>query len=243
MGQYHDILPNLIQQIVDLQRQGLAPVATLLRDHIANCSKQYLQPNASSAPIFCGFADIDMASMVEIEQRVMKRYAELFKLNLGPICYNSFVMMIDAARRRLLQDPWAIFTDCLPNLSDLDIKYGPCDRRSLDVISLRVEILKHRGQYELVASEASALIQRAELIQDDKWQRLYNLIRGWFFLGHSQYVSEKRDEAVESLAMMLLYDAQFQPMDFWNIFGAERVIATKCLEKLKRHLPKSSSVI
>jgi hypothetical protein len=58
----------------------------------------------------------------------------------------------------------------------------PSNRRSLDVLRLRVEVLKERGMYLKAENEASILTQRAHLVEDDEWLRLYHLIQGWYVL-------------------------------------------------------------
>ena len=173
-----------------------------------------------------------MTFMLEIEERIMKQFTKLFELYLGHLCYNSFVMIMDGARRRLLQCPWATF-DCLPEISYLDSYFGPTDRRSLDVIGMRVEILSHRGMHSEAEVEALALVQRAGMIQSDDWQRFYNLTRGWYFLGSAQYFLRKRDVAIQNLCNALHSDDELCKIDEFHIFEAERMIILKFLEHLR----------
>jgi hypothetical protein len=98
-----------------------------------------------------------MVYMLEIEERIMKQFIKLFELYLGYLCYNSFVIMMDEARRRLLQYLWATF-DCLSDLSDLDSVFGSSDRRSLDVVSMRVQILSYRGMHVEAEVDVSMLV-------------------------------------------------------------------------------------
>jgi hypothetical protein len=216
--------------INDLNRQGYTRLAALLKKHIAQCSKSLV--NASTASVFNGLGKLDMEFMLEIEERIMNQFDKLFELYLGHLCYNSFVMMMDGARRRLLRYPWANF-DCLPDISNLDCVFGPADRRSLDVIGLRVEISNHRRLHIETEQEASMLVHRAEMIQDDDWQRFYNLTRGWYFLGSAQYFLRKRDASIQSLSNMLVSDDELCKIDEFHIFDTERMITLKYLEHLK----------
>jgi hypothetical protein len=231
-GQYYDIIPNLIQKINDLNRQGRSELADSLKKHAANCGKKFLAPNDSNLSIYNDLGSLEMALVVDIEERIMRRFSELFELYLGPLCYNSFVMMIDAARRRLLQYPWTTFEDCLPAIAYLDATFGPTDRRCLDVIGMRVEISSQRGKFEDTENEALLLVQRAEMIQNDDWRRFYHLTRGWYFRGCAQYALGKRDAATESLQGALRYEQELCKVDDFHIFNAERVIILKYLEDL-----------
>lgn len=49
-GQYHDIVPNLIQKITDVRRQGLPDLAEKLQQHIAKCSNVLLKPRIDCKP-------------------------------------------------------------------------------------------------------------------------------------------------------------------------------------------------
>jgi hypothetical protein len=230
-GEYYDIIPNLIQMINDLKRQGLWELATLLKQHVAQCSKKFLAPNASTLSIFDGLGSLDLDNMVEIEERIMDQFTNLFHQYLGYQCYNSFVMMMDASRRKLLRSPWASF-DCLPNVSYLDSVFGPASRWTLDLIGIRAEISMHRQLHIEAEIEAYTLIQRAELIQKDNWHRFYNLTRGHYFLGSAQYFLRKHDQAVHSLSKALLFDDELCKIDEFHIFDAERLIIGKYLDHL-----------
>jgi hypothetical protein len=232
VGKYHDIILNLIQKINDLNRQGHEPLAALLKEHIAQCGRIFLGPNSPTRPIFDGLGRLDMTSMLEVEERILKQFAELFELYLGHLCYSSFVMMMDGARRRLLQCPWTPF-DCLPDISYLDFVFGPTDHRPLDVINLRVEILSYRGMHVETEAEASTLLQRAEMIQNDDWWRFYNLTRGWYFLGSAQYFLRKRDAALQSLSNALRSDDELCKIEEFHIFNNERMIIKKYMEHLR----------
>lgn len=104
-GRYHDIIPNLVQKINDLYSQGRPDLADSLKRHTANCSRKFLAPQDSNFSLYNNLGDLDTAIFVDIEDRIMRRFSELFEFYLSPLCYNSFVMMIDSARRRLLRYP------------------------------------------------------------------------------------------------------------------------------------------
>jgi len=231
-GNYHDIIPNLIQKINDLNNQKRTELAELLKDHIALCGTCLLGPNAPTKSIFYGLGKLDMTFMLDIEERIMKQFAKLFEMYLGHLCYSSFVVMMDGARRRLLQYPWTTF-DYLPAISYLDSVFGPTNRRSLDVIGIRAEILSHRGMYIEAEIEAALLVQRAKMIHTDDWQRFYNLTRGWYFLGSAQYFLRKRDAAIQCLCNALRSDDELCKIDEFHIFNAERTMILKYLAHLK----------
>jgi hypothetical protein len=233
-GQYHDIIPNLFQQINDMDRQGLGPVAATLKAHIAEASVTYSTPGQPGSTIFAGLGRLEMATMVDMEERIMSRFNLLFEQYLGYRCYNSFVMTMDTARRRLLHNPWTTFAECLPDLAGLDSIFGPSDRRSLDVIGLRVEIFKNRAMPHETEVEALALIQRAEGVLNDDWQRFYHLTRGWYFLGWAQCsIPEKRHAAVDSFQNALHTDDELRRIDDFHIFVPERTEMLKYLGELR----------
>jgi hypothetical protein len=237
-GQHHDIIPNLIQQINDLSRNGLGDVAGLLKTHVARCSATFIRNSDGPTPsIFHGLGVLDMSLMVQVEERIMKRFKELFELYLGPLCYSSFVTMMDGARRRLLYDKWATLDECLPNTSHIDRTFGASDRRLLDVLGLRIEILSQRNMQNQAELEATLLIERADMIQNDEWLRFYNLTRGWYFLGSAQYMLKKRNVAIESLTNALQCKAELCKIEDFHIFVAEEATILRYLEDLKSDCP------
>jgi hypothetical protein len=72
--------------------------------------------------VYAALGRVEMAHLVDVEERVMARFAELFEMYLGSACYNSFVMT---------RDQWATFQECLPDLAGLDGRSGAADRRPL----------------------------------------------------------------------------------------------------------------
>jgi hypothetical protein len=143
-------------------------------------------------------------------------------------------MMMNAARRRLFQDEWTTFEECLPDISHVDALYGLADRRPVDVITLRVEVLSKRAFHLHTETEASTLIQRAEMIEDNEWQRFYYLTLRWYFLGCAQYFQKdlRRTEAMFSFEQALHFEDMLRKADF-NIFDAERVIMSKYMDELE----------
>jgi hypothetical protein len=230
---YHDILPNLIQQINELNRQGRQDLARILKDHIAECCQTFLKGTNPTIAAYKSLGQLDMSYMVEIEERMMKQFQENFELYLGARNYNSFVMMMDYARRKLFRDQWVRIEDVLPPVDQLDRVFGTSDRRSLDVIALRLEVAKTRNQLELVEYEAPILIQRAQLILNDDWQRFYNLARGYFELGFAQYFLLRKALATSSLRKAQDSDDKLRELGDWNIFDPERVLAVKYLQDMQ----------
>ncbi|KAB8349531.1 hypothetical protein FH972_023557 [Carpinus fangiana] len=232
-GQYHDIIPNIIQQINDLTRDGRPELAILLNEHVATCSRQLAAPDGTSSSIYDGLRRIDLTSLVEMEELIVRRYVEHFHFYLGRYCYSSFTMIMNAARRRLFRYSWVTFDDCMPTVEELDGEFGPCDRRSLDVISLKMEVLGTRGLNDEMKVQAAMMIQRAEMIQNDNWMRFYYLTRAWFYLGQAQYATGERPLATESLSKALVTEADFRKVDDHDIFNPERLIITGLLEELE----------
>ncbi|KAF2663277.1 hypothetical protein BT63DRAFT_484363 [Microthyrium microscopicum] len=226
-GQYHDIVPNLIQAINDLSREGQGSVARMLRDHIADCGNTYLQLNSSTKSVYVGLGDLDMTYMAMVEANVMQCFKDRFEFYLGPVSYNSFVMMMNHARRRLYQDDWVRLEDVLPPVDLMDRRYGVSDPRTLDVIGMRIEVAYKRKLLEQVETEAPILIGRAMLIDDDDWQRFYNLTRGWFDLGCAQYFLRKKLSSLNSFDKALMNDDQLKGLGPCNIFDPQRITIAK----------------
>ena len=231
-SQYHGIIPNLIQKLNDLHLQGFEDVATKLKTHIANCSRVYLTADSSTLSVYCGFEMLEMEFVGDLEERVMKQYSELFEFYLGHRCFNAFVAKKDSARQRLLRHEWTRLDDCLPSISYLDAEFGASDRRTLEVIGIRAEISSRRGLHRQVCEEASSLIERAEMIQNDEWQRCYHLTRGYYFLGLARYKLEERDEASEVFSKALFYEEELRKVEDYHIFEAERIIIHEYLQDL-----------
>lgn len=66
-GRYHDIIPNLIQKIKDLDREGRKELARILQQHISECGRSYLGPNSSTISIYTGLSHLDMSYMSIME--------------------------------------------------------------------------------------------------------------------------------------------------------------------------------
>ncbi|KAK3686163.1 hypothetical protein B0T22DRAFT_492951 [Podospora appendiculata] len=231
-GQYHDIIPNVIQMANDLVRKGRPEVAELLIKHAANCSEVLLPQDGLQRSIYRGLGQLDsVEKLVALEELIMRRFAELFELYLGASCYNSFVIKMDGARRRLLHDPWATMQECLPDLSLLDAAFGPSDRRCVDVVALRLEILHLRHLDSDAKTAAAELLRRAEMIRNDEWQRFYNLTRGYYFLGCAQDRLGERAAAVESFRRAMRSNEELCRVDDFGIFEPEERIMAKYVEE------------
>ena len=68
--------------------------------------------DASRAQILQILKDVDLEMMPGIEEKIMEYFVELFKVYIGPLSYNSFVMMMNAAQRKLSRNTMARFEDC-----------------------------------------------------------------------------------------------------------------------------------
>jgi hypothetical protein len=101
--------------------------------------------------------------------------------------YNSFMMRMNSARRKLLPDNWARVEDYILSLTLIDHMYNASNWRSLDIVRLRVGLLFHRAEYELTETEAEELVRRASMVQNDEWQRLYFLIKGHHYVASAQF--------------------------------------------------------
>lgn len=231
-GSYHDIIPNVIQKLNDLNDQGCRAVAIKMKNHIASLSMLHQSPNNTRMCIFKAFADVDIDHLVELEARIMSRFTELFELYLGSQCYNSFVMFTNAARRRLNRNRSTNLDECLPVLSDLDDAFGPSNRRPLDVIRLRADVLYQRGMYPQAETEGTMLIHRAEMIENDEWQRLYFLVHGWTCVGSAQCLLGKETAAMASLSHALKLEEEFCMIDTSGLFNPEKFAMLGYLEEL-----------
>ncbi|KXJ84608.1 hypothetical protein Micbo1qcDRAFT_181495 [Microdochium bolleyi] len=173
--------------------------------------------------------------MAAMEERIMSRFTQLFNAHLGMRNYNAFVMMMDAARRKLFHAPWVPLDECLPSVDYFDANFGPTDRRVLDLVALRVEVLARRAEHAQVVQQASDLTHRAEIIVGDEWQRLFNLIRAYFFLGQAYLGLSDADLARVSFECMLVYEAQFSARsDHFGIYVSERARAEEYLTGLHK---------
>lgn len=232
-GQYHDIVPNLIQKINDLNHDGYEELARELLRHIVACSQSFLPPNKSTKSIYLGLGDLGLNHMRAMEELIMQCFMQRFEFYLGAMSYNSFVMMMNHARRKLYHDPWVRLEDVLPPVDFLDRTYGASDRRALDVIGLRIEVAQKRKRYALVETEAPIMIQRSERILNDDWLRCYNLTRAWFDLGCAQYFLRKKGPAISSFDKALASDDGLRNVEACNIFDPERATIARYMENMR----------
>ncbi|KAF3130550.1 hypothetical protein TWF594_010306 [Orbilia oligospora] len=197
-GDYHDHLLNIVITINDLKERGYSSAAELLKSYASQLGR-HKQPSEGHirALIYRELGNASLDQMPHLEEIIIACFVELFERYLGDYCYNSFVMHMNMARRRLRLGDWVDLTDVLPALSVLDHKFAVSDRRRLDVIRVRVETLFKRKKYLEVIEHSRSLVERAELIgiQDDPWQRHYFSIKGFYYMGMSLFSLEKYEEA------------------------------------------------
>ena len=230
---YHDILPNLVQQLNDLRYRGYGKVAQRLRDRIVISSSIQQRKGALPQAVLLGLEKLDLEQLEELEKRIVKLFLALFQLHLGPHFYNTFVMRMNAARRRLERSPWIGLGECVPDLGPLEEEFGACDRRPLDVIRLRTEMFYRRALYDYAEIEGALLAQRADAIQADEWLRLYFGIKGRYHVGCAQNRQpEKRDRAGASLYIALRKIQELSQIDGRNIFGPENHFIRQQLDGL-----------
>ena len=223
-GRYHDHLPNILQKINDLNRNGYNEVARSLQNHIARMSQEYTRQGCKTARLYKSFESLNLNEMEEIEERLMKAFQKLFEFYLGQTCYNSFVMMMNAARKRLTRCSWISLDECLPKLEDLDQKFGPAHCRALDVIRSRLSLCWLRKEYRQITKEAPVLVDRAKKIHNDSWQQSYFLTKGYYRLGSAQQELGEYHSAKENLSKAAFWEEEFRKADnnTTDIFGPER---------------------
>jgi hypothetical protein len=68
-----------------------------------------------------------MVHLPALEARIMGRFREFFEWYQGPRSYNSFVMMVNQARRRLMRDGSVRIEDVLPPVDHYDQAFGVCN--------------------------------------------------------------------------------------------------------------------
>ena len=221
-GNYHDIIPNVISKLNDLNDRGFQGVATMLVNHIASLCHEYQKNGYQIAPIFVGFDKIDLKSLDGLEERIWTMFQSIFSTYVGPQCYNTFVLKMDGARRRLRRSERENIDECLPPLAPLEKEFGQMNCRSLDVLRLRLEILSERGQYQEVTKEAPLLIQRADGKWNDPWQRCYFLIKAFYLAGSAHFYLGNLESARHHLNQALYLDAEFCKFDSSDQFNTER---------------------
>lgn len=234
-GDYHDIIPNIVQKINDLNEGGHPQFAEVLKTHVAQLGSGFQQGHIK-ASIYGSLADVSLDQMRNLEEVIMRCCSDLFELYLGDRCYNSFVMKMDMARRRLSQGQWVDISDNLPALSILDHKFGLSDRRPLDVIRLRIETLYQRKQYMEARAHSSMLIQRAETIENDEWQRHYFLIKGLYYAGTSScYITGNQLVAESNLSRCFGLIEDFYQLDHtFAMFDTEKIDIIERMEQMSK---------
>ncbi|KAL9042671.1 MAG: hypothetical protein Q9214_003711, partial [Letrouitia sp. 1 TL-2023] len=222
-GNYHDIIPNVISKLNDLNNWGFQGVTTMLVKHIASLCHEYQRSGHQIAPIFVGFDRIDLRSLDGLEERIWTMFHSIFSTYVGSQCYNTFVMKMDGAKRRLRRGERENIDECLPSLAPLEKEFGPMNCRPLDVLRLRLETLSERGQYQQVTEEAPLLIQRADGKWNDPWQRCYFLIKAFYCAGSAHFYLGNLESARHHLNQALYLDAEFCKFDSSDQFNTERL--------------------
>lgn len=135
---------------------------------------------------------------------------------------------------RLSVGEWVSIEDNLPTLSILDYKFGFTDRRSLDVIRLRVETLFQRKQYAQALTNAVILVERAEKIEKDEWQRHYFLIKGLYYVGMSSFTMPGHElETYSKLSRCFEIIQDFYRLQHnFSMFDTEMLEVIEVLEEL-----------
>ncbi|PVH72986.1 hypothetical protein DL98DRAFT_358227, partial [Cadophora sp. DSE1049] len=231
-GSYHDILPNIIQRINDLNQRGHPIAAASLMKHVAASSEIDLSSKQETRSIYISMAELDLDVMEELEERVMARYAELFELYLGPDYYNSFVMQMNLARRKINRGGTDVLDYCLPDLNTLDRTFGASNRRPMDVIRTRVEVLYEHEKYEEMEAQADILLERGVMIENDQWQNLYFVIKGFYYIGLARYCLKMHVVAMESLKSCLHWICEFEKINITGLFDPEKVEVLEKLEEM-----------
>jgi hypothetical protein len=229
-AQYHDIIPNLVQKINDLNSGGYHEVAGMLKKHIADMART--TPSSQNSRALVSFDALELNVFSGIEENIMTQFSHLFYFYLGATCYSSFVMTMNAARRQLAQKQWQSCESVLPDLELLDASFGASNRRSMDVISLRLEVEYRRVQYAAVKVDAGMLIRRANMIENDDWLAYYYLTRGYYFLGSAQFHLGEKQDAEDSFACALVADNLLCLIKDFSIFNAEKMIMQRYLEDI-----------
>lgn len=230
-GSYYDIIPNIIQKVIDIHRKGHHQAALMMLQQVAQSSLKYLPIEHVRTSIFRALGQLDLDQLTDLEGAIMARFVDLFDLYLGSRCYNTFVVRIDTARRRIQQGGLS-YLDDLPVLSNLDETFGPSNRRPLEVILVRTETLYQYQLYEQVEIHASALIQRAAVIEGDVWQRTYSVTKGQYFAGLSQYALGNFDSSEYNMLACLETIKEFEQVDSSGLFNLEKLEMLERLEVL-----------
>ncbi|KAF3228969.1 hypothetical protein TWF191_002079 [Orbilia oligospora] len=226
-GDYHDHILNIVITINDLREKGYPGAAELLKSYASQLGRHKQPPEGRiRALIYRELGNVSLDQMPQLEEIVLACFMELFERYLGDYCYNSFVVQMNMARRRLRLGDWVNLTDVLLALSVLDHKFGVSDRRPLDVIRVRVETLFKRKKYLEVIQHSRSLVERAELIeiQDDPWQRHYFSIKGCYYMGISLFSLEKYEEAHIILSKCFdLIESFYTVQNNFALFDSEKV--------------------
>ena len=253
-GQYHGNIPNLIIELNDLAAEGFGPIAALMKQEFARASSTEQGCDQIRSLIFHFLSNLSLDVMSEVEERIMSIFHQQFEHHVGWRSYSTFVMMMDGARRKLLRNKWARLEDCLPRLEDLDAEFDPSNCRPMDVLRMRVEVLYRRALAEQdvrerrqlfgqVEVEASELVRRAEMKENDPWQRPYFFVKGLYHLGSAQYELARDAAAEESFSTALCYEAEFCEVDQSGQFAQEVICMQAKLQYLRGAKTKNNLLL
>jgi tetratricopeptide (TPR) repeat protein len=232
-GAYHDIIPNMLTKLTDLHNRGFSDVASMMMQHISQLCLAYQNSDHPISQVFAKLNDISVEHLVEVEDKIRTLFHKIFEVYLGSNCYNTFVMDMDRAKRRLDSSELADLDKCLPSLSSLDEVFGSTNCRPLDVLRLRIEIMYQRRQYQALVEEALVLIDRADKKHDDPWQRHYFLIKAYYYSGSSHFHLGNYECAKVYLECALHLYEKFLEIDWSDQFDSEKAFMLEKLEFMK----------
>ena len=241
-GTYHDIIPNIISKLTDLDDWGFADVANRLMREMVGIASACKHSGIVIFPLYEAFDGLILEGMSELEDRVWEMFHSVFQLYLGSYCYNTFVMMMDRAQRKLQRDKDLNIDHHLPPLQPLDDQFGILNCRSLDVLRMRVETFYQRREYVRVTEEASSLIVRAERKLNDPWKRHYFLIKAYYHSGNAHFYLGNFESTTQHLSYALYLEEEFCKLDQSYQFGSERIFMKEKLDRLHRPCSTLSAI-
>jgi len=65
----------------------------LMNKLLMTAAGSFLLQMTRISPYTTDLGELDIALFVAVEERIIRRFSELFEFYLGPLCYNRFVMM------------------------------------------------------------------------------------------------------------------------------------------------------
>jgi hypothetical protein len=230
-SRHYHILQTICSAICELWVYGLSQVAEALQRHLAQCASVF-KAHAAFAAIYATFGQLDLAMLLDVEDRMVKIFDGLFKLYLGSSCYGLFELTTSLALGRLQRCEQAAIDDLLPSLRSLDEEYGQSSRRSLRLIYTRMNIMFERDQFDEATMEGRELVRRAMSIRDNKHLQLRWLFRGWYQLGNVFSVRGFVDDAANALTEAQRFEFAFRQLYDDDRFEDRRMDIVDMLERL-----------